>query len=260
MASERRSTAAFFDIDQTLVRGASSYHLARELYWHDFFSFRDIAFAFRQSLLYLLLGEDPNRIDKIVRRALRAMKGHSVAEVMAIGADFVTDLYDERLFAGTVNILRQHQALGHEVWLVSATPQEVTGLLAQRVGATGSLGTQVATTDDGVYLEELRTPLMHGDAKARAVKQLAAERNIDLAASWAYSDSKSDLPLLSLVGHPVAINPDTALREHAKAHGWPIADFRGGIRFLHTRSARRSAYLAGGVWVATTLLRRFPRR
>lgn len=254
MHSARRPVAAFFDIDQTLVRGASSYHLARELYRRGFFTPADLAFAMRQSLLYLAVGEDPARIHRIVSRALDAMEGHSVAEVMAIGVDFVRDLYDERLFSGTMAILRQHQSLGHEIWLLSTTPQEVTDLLAQRVGATGSLGTKVAT-HNGIYTATLATPVMHGEEKAQAARDLARTRGLDLAHSWAYSDSKSDLPLLHAVGHPCAINPDTALREHARTHDWQIIDFRRTLRLLHTRKARRSAYLAGGVWAATTVAR-----
>ncbi|QOX81546.1 HAD-IB family hydrolase [Nanchangia anserum] len=250
--------AAFFDIDQTLVRGASSYHLARELYRRGFFTPADLAFAFRESVLYLVRGEDPRRIRRVVERAIQAMAGHSVAEVMAIGVDFARDLYDERLFAGTTHILKQHQALGHEVWLLSTSPQEVTDLLAAHLGATGSLGTQLAR-EDGYYRAELSTPVMHGQVKADAACALARQRGLDLSRSWAYSDSKSDLPLLSAVGHPCAVNPDSALRAHARANDWPIADFRGTLRLVHTPKARRSAYLAGGLWAATAILRHLRR-
>jgi phosphoserine phosphatase len=118
-----------------------------------------------------------------------------------------------------------HQELGHEVWLVSATPVEVAEEIAARLGLTGGLGT-VAEVEDGAYTGRLDGPPLHGEAKVSAITRLAEERGLDLARCAAYSDSSNDIPMLSRVGHPVAVNPDSALRAHAKQNGWPIRDYR----------------------------------
>lgn len=251
--------AAFFDVDQTLVRGASSYHLTREMYRRGFFTRSDLFFAVRQSLLYVTLGEGQARVQRVVQRALATMAGHSVAEVVALGSELVTEMYNGRLFPGSLALLRQHQEMGHEVWLMSTTPQEVTDMLAHHLHATGSLGTRVRRRH-GIYEAVLETPIMHGQAKADAAAALAAERGLDLARCWAYSDSKSDLPLLELVGHPCAVNPDPVLRSHARERGWPIVDFRRARGLFHRRWARWSASLAGAAWAATVVARRLTHR
>ncbi|MDO4612949.1 MAG: HAD-IB family hydrolase [Actinomycetaceae bacterium] len=250
--------AAFCDVDQTLVRGASSYHLARELYRRGFFGLSDLWYAARQSALYVACGEDPRRIRRIVERALHMIAGHHVDEVVSVGRHIVADMYSRKLFEETLGILRRHEQLGHEVWLLSATPQEVTELLAEHVGATGALGTRVRR-QDGIYVGELASPIMHGPEKAHAARELARERGFELADCWAYSDSASDLPLLRAVGHPCAINPDPKLRAVARESGWPILELRRAGGLLYRRGTRRGAYVAGGWWVYRYLRKRFGR-
>lgn len=250
--------AAFFDIDQTLVRGASSYHIARNLHRRGFFRSQDLLFAARQALIYAVAGEDESRIHRIVERAAQAIGGHSVSELLAAGSELVDDLYDHHIFSGTLALLEQHRALGHAVWLLSTSPQEVTDLLAAKVGASGSLGTRVERVGD-TFTPHLAGPVMHGRHKAEAAQRLALEHGWDLADCWAYSDSKSDIPLLRLVGHPVAINPDLTLRDVAEAERWPIFDFRRAGGLFHRRGTRRSAYLAGGLWLARILAKRLGR-
>ena len=235
-------TAAFFDVDNTIIRGASSFHLARGLYSRGFFTIKDILIAGYHQFRYVAFGENKKQIDSVRQRALSIMEGHSVAEVIAIGEE----VYDQVLEAG------------HEVWLITATPIEIGELIARRLGATGALGT-VAAHKDGFYTGELVGDMMHGAAKERGVRKLAAEHGINLAASYAYGDSNNDLAILSAVGNPCAINPEPRLRKHAIASDWPIRDFRDKRRIA--KRGIKTASWAGAAWIlglsARTLKRSF---
>ncbi len=139
---------------------------------------------------------------------------------------------------------QSHLDAGQRVWLISAAPVEIGRVIAARLGLTGAIGT-VAEIADGAYTGRLVGELMHGPAKADAVVQLAAAAGLDLARCTAYSDSSNDLPLLSAVGRAVAVNPDGALRQQARQHGWEIHDFR---------TARKAARIAVPSTVAAGLL------
>jgi phosphoserine phosphatase len=130
------------------------------------------------------------------------------------------------------------------VWLVTAAPIEIASIIARRLGLTGAMGT-VAEHVDGVYTGQLVGDLLHGPAKAEAIKALAAREGLDLARCSAYSDSSNDLPMLSLVGDPCAINPDARLRAHARAHGWRVRDYRTGRKAA--RAGLMGAAVAGAV-------------
>lgn len=241
-------TAAFFDVDNTIIRGASSFHLARALLKRGFFRKRDLVrFGIHQAR-YQLFGENKRQIDEIRSDALAIMRGHLVAEVVSIGEEVYEEVLAHRIFPGTQRLLDEHLRRGDEVWLVSATPIEIGDLIARRLHTTGALGT-IAEHDEGRYTGRLVGDMMHGEAKARAVTQLAAERGIDLSRSHAYGDSMNDLALLSIVGHPCAINPDRRLRRFARRVGWPTRDFRG--RRIMSRRNLRTASAAGALWAIT---------
>jgi len=251
-AAPARTAAAFFDVDNTIIRGASAFHLARALHKRGFFRYGDVLRAGLHNARYQMFGENRDQIDEIRSRALQIMTGHSVAEVVAIGEEVYDRVLELRIFPGTRKLLDDHLAAGHQVWLVTATPVEIGNLIARRLGATGCLGT-VAEHKDGYYTGRLVGDMLHGAAKARAVEALAEREDIDLSVSYAYGDSTNDVPILSTVGHPCAINPDPRLRRHAQAAGWPIREFRG-----RRRAARRgikTASWAGLAWAAGLTLR-----
>jgi HAD superfamily hydrolase (TIGR01490 family) len=218
--------AAFFDIDNTIMRGSSIVALARGMADRDYFTTSEVVDFTWKQLKYVLSGrENMDDMAQATENGLLFVKGREPREIQ----DMAEQAYDEhmvgRLWAGTVELAEAHKALGHEVWLVSATPVEVADVIARRLGLTGGLGT-IAEVVEGRYTGRLDGVPLHGAAKAAAVGRLAAEHGLDLGRCAAYSDSANDIPMLSSVGCPVAINPDGALRSHARAEGWPIRDYR----------------------------------
>lgn len=245
-------SAAFFDVDNTLMRGASMYHLARGMARHGFFTGKQIRNFARKQLKYLASGKEHAKDLKFVTDAtMEFVAGRNVQEILAIGDEIIDDILLNKLWPGTLKMAQAHKAAGQEVWLVTASPHELAERLAQRVGLTGGLGTR-AEARDGVYTGRLDGAPLHGEAKADAVRRLAAERNIDLASSVAYSDSSNDLPLLSVVGMAVPVNPDRILRRHARAQGWPIVEFRRS-RFWVDSPSPANPTVAAGAGIAAGL-------
>ncbi len=220
--------AAFFDIDNTVVQGASIYAFGRGLVKNGIVSRREMAnFAFKQAKFVLAGTENMDDIAKIQDSALSIVKGRRVDEMEALADDVFDEYMADKLWEGTLALAHAHLDAGQRVWLVSATPIEVARVIADRLGLTGAIGTR-SEIKDGVYTGHLMGSPIHGQAKADAVQALAELEGLDLARCSAYSDSANDIPMLSLVGNPHAINPDRKLRSYAKAHEWPVNDFRVG--------------------------------
>jgi HAD superfamily hydrolase (TIGR01490 family) len=246
------TVAAFFDVDNTVIRGASSFHIARGLKERGYFRNRDLLKFGWEQLKYLVFGESKEQMADLKTEALSIIKGWSVAEMAAIGEEVYDEILAMRIFPGTKALIDEHRAQGHQVWFVTATPVEVGRLIARRLGATGALGT-VAEHKNGHYTGKLVGDFMHGEAKAVGVRELATRLEIDPANCFAYGDSMNDVPMLSTVGHPCAINPDSKLRRHAKAHAWPIQDFRG--RNPNGRRSIVRASAAGTTWILLKIVR-----
>jgi HAD superfamily hydrolase (TIGR01490 family) len=237
--------AAFFDVDNTVVRGASIFHLARGLYQREFFSNRDIArWAVQQAKFRLIGSEDLDHVEESREAALAFIRGRSVEELAAIGEEVYQEFIASRIWPGARISAQMHLDAGQRVWLVTATPVEVATVIARDLGLTGALGT-VAESVDGVYTGRLVGEILHGEAKAEAVRALAEREDLDLSRCHAYSDSANDIPMLSLVGHAYAINPDRRLRAYAKAQGWQVRDYRRG-----RTAARIAVPAAAGVGAA----------
>ena len=254
-------SGAFFDVDNTVMRGASIFHLARGLYKRVFFTLRDILGFAWQQISFIARGENLEHVDQIQARALSFVAGHSVAELSAVGEEVFDEIMARKIWPGTKALAQMHLDAGQRVWLVTATPVEVAEVIARRLGLTGGLGT-VAEHVDGVYTGRLVGSLLHGPAKVEAVRALAEREGLDLELCSAYSDSANDIPLLSLVGNPCAINPDAKLRGYAKAQGWRVRDYRTGRKAA--RIGIPVAAVAGGavgaVMGALAANRRWQRR
>jgi HAD superfamily hydrolase (TIGR01490 family) len=244
---------AFFDVDNTILRGASVFQLGIGLYRRGFISVRDIVKAWRMNLRYNLFGESASSVSVTKTRSLSAIEGKSVAEMVGVAEQVWDEVLSGRVFPGAKHLVDQHLAKGHEVWLISASPTVVVDLVAARVGATGGLGTRLEAAD-GSFTGELVGGLLHGPAKAEAALALAAERGVDLPASYAYGDSANDIPLLDLVGHPCGINPDRRLRRYCREHRWPVREFRDKRRAV--RRSIRAASRVGAVWAIWVVVQR----
>jgi HAD superfamily hydrolase (TIGR01490 family) len=234
---------AFFDIDNTIVRGASLFHLARGLAKRKFFTVGDVSrFAWKQTKYRMAGREDEDDMASAIDAALSFVAGHTVEEVVSLGDEIFDERIEDKLYEKTIELARAHLRSGQRVWLVSAAPVELASLIARKLALTGALGT-VSEVVDGIYTGKLAGAPLHGPAKAEAVRALAEREDLDLARCAAYSDSSNDIPMLSLVGQPVAINPDAKLRRHAKALGWHVHDYRTGRKAA--RIGVPSALVAG---------------
>ena len=243
--------AAFFDVDNTVMRGASLFHFAVGLARRNFFSGREIVgFGVKQIKFVMSGSEDLEDMASATEAALSFVEGRQVAELEHLGEEIFDDIMVDKLIPGTLAIAQGHLDAGQQVWLVTATPVELATVIAKRLGLTGALGT-VAEVRNGVYTGHLDGPPLHGLAKAEAIRAIAAREGLDLSRCSAYSDSSNDIPMLSLVGNPVAVNPDSTLRAHARDNGWTIRDFRR--REQVKRFALPAAAGAGGIAVGVAI-------
>ena len=223
---EPHKIGAFFDIDNTIMRGASIFHLARGLFARKILSATDLAnFAFAQGKFLTIGSENLADMARITQDALAFVTGRTSEEVIGLSEEIYDEIMADKVWPGTVQLAHTHRAAGHQVWLVSAAPIELANIIATRLGLSGAVAT-VSEIENGVYTGRLKNPPMHGEQKAIAVAKLASEHGLDLVHSFAYSDSSNDIPLLNSVGNPTAINPDSTLRSHAVENGWPVHDFR----------------------------------
>lgn len=248
--------AAFFDVDNTLVQGASIILLARGLAKHKFFTTRDlVSMAWTQGKFRVSGKESAGDVASGREKALGFVKGRRVAEIVALSEEVFDASMLDRIWPGTRALAQMHLDAGQQVWLVTATPVELARVIAQRLGLSGALGT-VAENADGVYTGRLVGDILHGPGKAHAVQTLAETEGFDLSKCYAYSDSHNDVPMLSLVGHAVAINPDSRLRAVARDRGWEIKEFRT-VREA-ARRAMPGVLAVGAVGGATAAARTGP--
>ena len=220
--------AAFFDVDNTMMQGASIYYFARGLAKRKYFTSSDLLrFALHQLRFRLLAAEYAGSVSRAKTTALAFVAGWRVEDMERLSEEIFDELMAGRIWSGTRALAQLHLDAGQRVWLVTAAPVELGRVIAKRLGLTGAIGT-VAEVRDGHYTGHLVGGLMHGPAKAAAIAELAAVEGLDLSRCAAYSDSVNDTPMLSTVGYAVAVNPDAGLRREARRHGWEIRDFRTG--------------------------------
>ena len=220
------TAAAFFDVDNTLVQGSSLVHFGRGLAARDYFQYSDVwKFIYAQAKFQLTGRENSEDVAEGRRKALEFIEGRSTAEISELGEEIYDEIIATKIWPGTRALAQAHLEAGQQVWLVTATPYELAEIIARRLGLTGALGT-VAESVDGVFTGRLVGDILHGLGKAHAVRSLAIREGLNLRRCTAYSDSINDVPMLSLVGTAVAVNPDGKLREVARERGWEIRDFR----------------------------------
>jgi HAD superfamily hydrolase (TIGR01490 family) len=222
---QSKIAAAFFDVDNTILRGSSSFLFGKSAFERKFFSRKDFwRFAWHQ-FVFIWKGENNTKLSALKDRALSLVQGQRVSDLQ----ELVDEVYEKhiklKLWPETVRLAKDHIKQGREVWLVTAAPQELGDVIAHELGLTGAIGTKVERKN-GILTGKLVGKPIHGAEKRKALKALAKDRNLSLKRSYAYSDSQNDLPMLTAVGHPVAVNPDKILTRYAKAADWPIYDFK----------------------------------
>ncbi|WP_442790628.1 HAD family hydrolase [Nocardia sp. NBC_01329] len=250
------TAAAFFDVDNTMVQGASIVHFARGLAARKYFRSADLVdIAWKQVKFRITGKESSTDMATGKEKALEFIAGRSTAELAALGEEIYDEIIADKIWPGTRALAQMHLDAGQQVWLVTATPVELAQVIAKRLGLTGALGT-VAESVDGKFTGRLVGDILHGLGKAHAVRALAIREGLNLKRCTAYSDSHNDVPMLSLTGTAVAINPDSDLREVAKARGWEIRDFRTGRKAAKIGVPTALALGAAGGAVAAAVTRR----
>jgi HAD superfamily hydrolase (TIGR01490 family) len=246
-ADERRqplSTAAFFDLDRTLITGSSAFELARAATRAGLLSRRQLLKDGVANLRFRLHGDVHDRTEMIKDRVLSFLAGVSVQEVARLAPDVLRGVLP-RIYPQMLEVAYGHQNAGRRIYICTAAAQEPVEILAAVLGFDGAVGTKLAT-EDGYYTGQLAGPFVYNEGKAQALRELAQRAGIDLAASYGYSDAYSDLPMLQVVGYPVAVNPDRPLAKVARESGWEILRFEKLGRRLRLAGAVLTAAAAGG--------------
>jgi HAD superfamily hydrolase (TIGR01490 family) len=215
--------AAFFDLDRTLLRRSSALALAPSFRRRGVITRTQLAKAAFWQLLFVARGAGDETVRKAAGDGLMILRGFTPDAMRALVAEALEPVLKPLVYREPLDLARRHGERGEPVYIVSAALQEIVQALAADLGFDGALGT-ICEVEDGAYTgRPLRS--LHGAAKADAVRELAEQEGIDLAASTAYSDSYGDLPFLEAVGNPVAVNPDAHLRRTAIERGWPVLEF-----------------------------------
>ncbi len=253
--------AAFFDLDKTILAKSSSLAFARPFYREGLIRRRDVLKSAYAQFAYLLTGADHEQMEQMRAYLSQMVTGWDVEQVKRIVAETLDETVQPAVYEEAVDLIAEHRAAGRDVIIISSSGTEVVEPIGERLGVDLAIGTQVAV-EDGKYTGEILF-YAYGEGKAEAMRALAAEHGYDLTASYAYSDSMTDLPMLEAVGHPCAVNPDAPLRAHALEQDWPVRDFKRPVAMKTVRQRltglvpaeqRRTAIgVAGGVAGAVAL-------
>jgi HAD superfamily hydrolase (TIGR01490 family) len=241
--------AAFFDLDKTVIAKASMVAFSKPLYREGLISRWLLLRALYGQLVYLYLGADEARLARMKDAVLALTKGWEQAHVIEIVEAALTDVVEPIVYDEALELIREHHDAGRKVFIVSASPEEIVAPLARYLGVDAYLGTRTELDDEGRY-NGVMAFYCYGPAKAEAMRAVAEEEGIDLSASYAYSDSATDIPMLEAVGHAVAVNPDRELARAATEHGWEIRTFSIEVRLRDRVPYKPALGLAGGTAVA----------
>jgi HAD superfamily hydrolase (TIGR01490 family) len=251
--------AAFFDLDKTLMQGSSAFQFARAAFKSGLMSRRQLLADALANLQFRLRGATDADSLALRERIAASLKGVRVADLERLGVEVLAGILP-RVYPQMLEVAHRHQDAGRRAYIVTAASQELAEILATVMALDGAIGSDVSEIVDGVYTGRATGLFIYRSGKATAIEELAAREGVDLSASYAYSDSESDLPMLRAVGHPVAVNPDGLLARIAREEGWEILRFDRLNRRLKTAAALVGAAMAGGVASAAVLRRLRPRR
>jgi HAD superfamily hydrolase (TIGR01490 family) len=211
----------FVDVDNTLVKGASIYMFAIEAWKSGFIKWHHVIPALFQQRYFIRKGETTKRVKSTRERAQALVAGHQVRDFEKVAESAWRRSIAPKVFPEMIERINHHKSQGHEIWLLTASPQGLASVMARDLTLTGAIGTTLEEKD-GAFTGEIDGELLHGPLKAKAAVQHALESRVNLAHCYASSDSAADIPLLESVGHPVPVNPDHTLLAHATELSWPI--------------------------------------
>jgi HAD superfamily hydrolase (TIGR01490 family) len=241
--------AAFFDLDKTVIAKASTLAFSRHFYEGGLINRRSVLRSAYAQLMFGLQGVDHEQMERMRAYLSALCSGWDVQTVKDIVAETLHSVVDPLVYAEAVALIAEHQLAGRDVVIVSSSGAEVVEPIGAMLGADHSVGTRMVV-EGGRYTGEIDF-YAYGPGKAQVIQELAGAHGYDLSASWAYSDSETDLAMLSIVGHPTAVNPDRTLRRVAEERGWPVLEFTRPVALDARPIGPRDAMLVG---VATALL------
>jgi HAD superfamily hydrolase (TIGR01490 family) len=252
--------AAFFDLDRTLMAGASAYHFGRAMYKSGALTRRQLTRDALEQVRFRLRGSTDAGVNALLDRALAGIAGMRAVDLERMTPDVLAGVLP-RVYPQMIRVVRDHQDAGRPCYIVTAASQPMSELLARVLAMEGAIGTRYEVSD-GIYTGRLDGQFVYGEGKASALREFAQQEGIDLAESWAYSDSVSDLPMLEAVGRPVVVNPDAELGEIARREGWEVMRFEKLGQRLRIAAAVLVAGAVGGSgsWLAVRRRARPSRR
>ena len=258
-----RPTAAFFDLDKTIIAKSSVLAFGRPFYQGGLINRRAVLRSAYAQFVFALAGADEDQIERMRAYLTSMCKGWDVAQVRDIVAETLHEIIDPIVYNEAVDLIGMHKSAGRDVVIVSSSGEEVVGPIGEMLAADDVIATRMVVAD-GRYTGEIEL-YAYGAEKAVAIRELALQRGYDLSRSYAYSDSFTDLPMLEAVGHPFVVNPDRALRRTALERDWPTLTFSNaiplrerisGLRPEHptlTATAVGAGIAAGSlVWIAAS--------
>ena len=261
--------AAYFDLDKTILATSSTWALGTPMRRSGLISSRALAYGLIAQIPYLLVGAGTKRSSSLMEHLALMSAGISRRDLMEVVEGALTTAIEPAVYAEALDLIEGHRRAGHDVVVVSASISEMVSPIARLVGADRAVATHMEVGEDGLFTGRISRSMLHAE-KVVALREDAAAHGIDLSRCWSYSDSISDEPMLSAVGHPVAVNPDRDLRRLAQERDWPVRDFARPVRLrprweppsLSTRAsviAHVAGVLAVGGTAACLVARRSPR-
>jgi HAD superfamily hydrolase (TIGR01490 family) len=235
-------SAAFFDLDRTLISGSSAFLLGIAAWRAGLVPTRHLVKDGIGALAFRVAGASDDTSERVRDRILGAVEDMRVEDLVALNADLVPKLI-EKVRPEAARLVDLHRHAGRATYIVSASPVEIVEPFAKAMGMTAGIGTR-SEIFEGVYTGRLAGPFCYGPGKVEAIEELARWEGLHLDQCWAYSDSASDLPMLGAVGHPVAVNPDARLERVAGQHGWPIVVFSKRTKAVVRRTTQGVALSA----------------
>jgi HAD superfamily hydrolase (TIGR01490 family) len=262
VGQRHRPTAAFFDLDKTIIAKSSTLAFSRSFYRGGLISRRAVLRSSYAQFVYLVGGADHDQMERMREYLSSLVAGWDVTTVREIVQETLHTIVDPIVYDEAITLIEEHHLAGREVVIVSSSGAEVVEPIGELLGADRVIATRMAVAD-GAYTGQVEF-YAYAEGKAEAMRELATTEGWDLARSYAYSDSMTDLPMLEAVGHPYAVNPDRALRRTAAERGWPVLVFSEPVALRKRTSLRApstpavaaaavgaGAAAAGLVWYAT---------